>query len=158
MISLIRFRGSKCFAEELDEKGKPGPTFYENQKKFFLDAEPHRHKFKGSEKNKNIPKFFVWIDKDRVEHHLTYIQSRQFYCNFYERNALESKDFVKLKKMVDDGYNLQIVGYDAFPRDGTPTEMYNDSSKPMGHERVLFTMLTTPEIEWPWRKCKTFDF
>jgi len=48
----------------------------------FLDEIPHRYK-KFGENNKNIPEFFVWLDKSGKEHHLSYISSRQFYCNFF---------------------------------------------------------------------------
>ena len=35
---------------------------------------------------------------------------------------------------------------------------YLNPAEQFGHERVLFTMLTTPEQSWPWRKHKSFDF
>jgi hypothetical protein len=42
-------------------------------------------------------------------HKLTYIESRQFYCNFYERFALKDENFRKLKQMLKDGMNLQVI-------------------------------------------------
>ena len=68
-------------------------------------------------KNRNIPDYFVWIDKQGKEHRLGYIESRQFYCNFYERLVINSPEFLHLKNLVSDGYSLQICGPDAYPMD-----------------------------------------
>lgn len=152
---------SKCFPDEVGDDGKPLPSFYEAQKEGFLSGKAERHKkqalkIKG---NKNIPKFFVWIDKDGEEHHLTYIESRQFYCNFYERAVKHLEDFKKLKKLSRNGFNLQIFGYDSFEvGDKSMEDHYLDPSKPFGHEAVLYTMLTEKPENYPWRKYKSFDF
>jgi hypothetical protein len=153
-------QGSKCFTEEADKNKNPTKTFYKNQLKFFNDEIAHRHKFKGKNKqNINVPLFWVWRDKDGKEHKLSYIQSRQFYCNFYERLAKEEHDFKLLKQKLRDGINLQIVGYDANPVRKGIMDSYLDPSKPFGHENVLYTMLTEEEPEkYPWRVHKTFDF
>lgn len=153
-------QGSKCFEEEVDEDGNPSEVYEENREKFYKDPVPHRHKYHGKEKNKNIPKYFVWRDKEGEEHQLTYIQSRQFYCNFYERLAREQQDFKTLEKKLREGYNLQIVGYDGRSMKGTtPDQAYLDPSAPFGHELVLYSMLMIADKEkLPWRKHKTFDF
>lgn len=157
-------QGSKCFKEELAplSPNEPGKLFFKNQKKFFEDEVPHRHKYINKESgngNKNIPKFFVWIDKQGQIHKLDYITSRQFYCNFYERLAKNQPDYKRLCKMRDDGYNIQICGYDGRSINKEDIEKeYLDDTKPFGHELVLFTMLSIPENEYPWRKYKTFDF
>ncbi len=106
---------SKVFQEEVDKDGNPSKLFYKNRLSGYLDDTPHRHKFKGKEKNKNIPLYFMWVDKDGKEHRLDYITSRQFYCNFYARLASEKKDFKHLVELINKGYNIQICGYDANP-------------------------------------------
>jgi hypothetical protein len=155
-------QGSKCFKEELNTDGNPSKLFYKNRRTWYNDVKPHRHKYLGEDKKKkNIPRYFVWVDKDKKEHHLDYIASRQFYCNFYERLAKKQKDFEKLKKMIDDGWNLQICGYDARPIEMNAKAVenaYKDDSSPFGHEIVLFSMLVLKEESWPWRKYKTFEF
>jgi hypothetical protein len=98
------------------------------------------------------------VDKDKKEHRLNYIQSRQFYCTFYERLASVEPDFTKLQQLKDTGTNLQIIGYDAHPIVGIVEDAYLDPSAPFGHELVLYTMLTEEPANWPWRKHKTFDF
>jgi hypothetical protein len=151
------FQQSKCFQEEVDEEGEPTKLFYRNRLKGYQDEVPHRHKYIGKEKNKNIPLYFVWVDKEEKEHHLDYITSRQFYCNFYERLAKEEPDYEKLRKLREKGYNLQIIGYDG--RDVEDLEeAYLDKSYPFGHELVLMSMLVLEEKDYPWRKYKTFDF
>lgn len=125
--------------------------FKKSQIAGFNDLIPHRHKFKGQ-----IPDYFVWIDKDGEEYYLGYLESRQFYCNFYEKLVEESKDFLKLKNLLKDGYNLRICGPDAYNLYDDILESYKDISVPRGHEFCLYTMLTCKE--YPWIEMKTFDF
>jgi hypothetical protein len=79
-------------------------VYEKNRLEFYKDTVAHRHKYHGKEKNKNIPKYFVWLDKEGKEHHLSYVESRQFYCNFYERLAEQQEDFRVLQKKLEDGY------------------------------------------------------
>jgi|SRR5688500_1109516 len=150
-------QGSKCFQQEVDDPD----LFKKNRETFYNDEEPHRHKYKGTEKNKNIPKYFVWIDGNGKEHHLDYVTSRQFYCNFYERLASVQEEYKKLLDMVENGTNIRICGYDAHEiKPGEQEKAYLDKDKAFGHERVLYTMITmsNDKDNYPWRKYKTFDF
>jgi hypothetical protein len=178
-------QGSKLFQEEVisDEKGNmcPGPLFYSNRLNWYLSTDPGRYKYYGSNGKKNIPICFIWVTPDGKEQYLDYITSRQFYCNFYSRLAPQQQDYVYLKSLIDNGYNLQICGYDAYHIDDYRYEMdsfgistaifpeniydpkntelaYLNPSHPFGHERVLYTMLTRKEKDFPWIKYKTFDF
>jgi hypothetical protein len=162
-LNLENFhQGSKCFECETEE------DFYSTQKEMFLDPIPHRHKeaAKDIKGNKNICKYWVWIDQNGVEKHFSYFESRQFYCNYYERLVSQEKDYLKLQEMVNAGTNIQIIGYDAYDINLTPgvtlaekiENAYKDISRPFGHELVLFSMLTLSEKEYPWRKYKTEDF
>jgi hypothetical protein len=149
-------QGNKCFPSELDSEGKPGSSFYETRKKMYLDDVPHRHKKEAA--GKNAPVFSIWIDLAGKERRFTYFQSRQFYCTFYERIAKELDDYKYLKNKIVEGYNIQIIGYDAYEITKSVREHYMDTSKPFGHELVLYTMLTTNESDYPWREFKTEDF
>ncbi len=152
-------QGSKCFQEEIDSKGDPSKIYYENRLKFYLDKTAHRHKYKGTGKNKNIPVFFIWVDKDGKEHRLNYTQSKQFYCHFYEKLASIQPDYLRLLKLIENGTNIQICGYDGRSIGNRPIEEeYLDESKPFGHELVLATMLIEKPENYPWKKYKTFDF
>lgn len=156
-LNLENFhQGNKVFSSELDENGQPLPLFYETQRQMYLDPVPHRHKQASGKKN--VPAFSIWRDKNGTEHKIDYFTSRQFYCNYYDRATKENKDYIKLMKMLEDGYNLMIVGYDGYEVTYTIEEHYKDITRPFGHELVLYTMLTCGEEDWPWRKWKTFDF
>lgn len=158
------FQGSKVFPSEADKEGNPTEEFYKTQRNAFRDPVPHRHKetADGKGQKKNIPLYFLWIEKDGIMNKLGYIQSRQFYCNFFERLASEQEDFKELLRLHEEGTNLQICGYDAYAfEDGQSIEEnYLDASRPFGHEKVVYTMLKlwdTPE-KFPWRLHKTFEF
>ena len=158
-LNLENFhQGNKCFCEEVDSQGNPTSLYYDNRLKFYTDPTPHRHKYKGTKANKNIPLYSIWVTGDGVaakEHRIDYITSRQFYCTFYERLAFQTKAFGKLKQMLDEGNNLAIQGYDAYGEKDTIEKSYLDSSSPFGHEKVLKAMLLG---EYPWRKYQTFEF
>lgn len=141
-------------------RGNPSQIYYENRLKFYLDKTPHRHKYKSKDvKNKNIPLFFLWVDKEGNEHRLNYIESRQFYCHFYERLASKQPDFLKLNKLIKNKTNIQICGYDGRPiGHRSIEEEYLDPSKPFGHELVLAIMLIENPNHYPWKKYKKFDF
>lgn len=150
------FQTSKYFS-----KHETPEEYIVNRLRGYQDSTPHRHKFPNEDsKNRNIPNYFVWIDKHGVEHHLDYITSRQFYCNFYERLVTNHKDFIKLKDYYKKGIKIQICGPDAYDMEIEEiASTYKDPSHPFGHERVLFTMLVEDDSsKWPWRLAKTFDF
>ena len=73
-------QGSKCYSIKTDKNGNPSKLFYSNRLKFCKDSRPHRHKYRKDKTNYNL--FFVLLDILSNEHHLDYINSRQFYCNF----------------------------------------------------------------------------
>lgn len=160
-LNLENFhQGTKCFLEEVNKEGLPSELYYKNRLSYYLDPVPHRHKYFGQGKNKNSPLFFVWLDKEGQEHYLTYLESRQFYCTFYERLAKETTDFEILNNLIESGTNIQICGYDGRQISKDQIEYaYLDPDYPFGHELVLFTLLVEDEEEnYPWRKYKTFDF
>lgn len=158
---------NKVFPSEVGEDGEPLPIFYETQQAGYVDPVPHRHKIEA--KGKNVPAYSMWNGKK-----MTYFESRQFYCTFYERIATNLDEFKTLKQMLKDGYNLQIIGYDAYDvGDKTLEECYLDVSRPFGHELVLYTLLTCKKskyqtksgskpssggFEYPWRKYTTEKF
>jgi len=52
---------------------------------------------------------------------------------------------------LEQGYNLQIVGYDGYNVDKSLKKHYSDTKKPFGHELVLYTLLTIQNPkEYPW--------
>jgi hypothetical protein len=91
--------------------GEDETEFAANRLTFYRDPVPHRRKF-GS---KDRPLYSIWIDKNGVEHQIDYITSRQFYCTFYERLARQQPAFSELVRMIKDGINIRICGFDAYP-------------------------------------------
>jgi len=147
---------SKVFSDEVDVKGEPLPIFFERQKNGFLDPIPHRHKPNATG---NIPLYSVWKRPDGSLIKYKYIQARQIYCYYYEQFALKDPNFHKLKQMLQDGFNLQICGYDAYQPTESWETHYLDASRPFGHELVLMTLLLVENPqEYPWRKYQTEMF
>lgn len=69
--------------------------------------------------NYNKPVFSVMPTKDGLgEEVFTYAQSRWFYCYEYARLAPLTQDYKNLVERLDNGYNLNIVGYDGHSLDG----------------------------------------
>lgn len=149
-------QGNKVFSTEVDEKGNPSKEFYQTQLEMYESEMPQRHKDRALDskgKRINAPLFSLWRDKDGVEHRLSYFDSRELYCKYYERIAKTTDEYKKLMDMLKDGYNIQIIGYDGYDvGKRTISECYKDVSRPFGHELVLYAMLALPEKQWPWRR------
>lgn len=161
-ISLENFhQGSKVFPSQATPSGDPNTAFFETQLTMFQSDVPLRHHPAAKShlgKNKNVPLYWLWKCQDGSFKRFSYFECRQFYCNYYERIASKLPDYKKLQKMLQDGYNLQIIGYDAYDVRTSVDQCYLDTSRPFGHELVLYTMLTHLPAEYPWRKYKTEEF
>lgn len=147
------YQFSKVFPDELDDEGKIAEEFYSLRKEMFLSDKGHRHKVKGVK-----PLFSVYFDSEGKEKRYGYIESRKFYCSQYQKLASKTAEFKKLTKLVNNGYNINIIGYDAHS-DLTSEEenleielkrRYEDASRPFGHEIMLFTMLTIEKTDYPF--------
>lgn len=148
-------QSAKVFQNEVDKDGEPNFEFFKTQLEMYKSPKPMRHKPNSGKKN--IPLYSVWRDANGVLKKFTYIESRQFYCNWYERYASNSFEYIKLVNLINMGYNLQICGYDGYDVSDVFSH-YLDDSHPFGHELVLYTMLTHSPETWPWRLHKTEDF
>lgn len=124
----------------------------------YNDSIPHRHKYdseilKKLNNNINVPNFSVYYDKNCNEHRYNYIQCRYFYCHWYEILVVHLSQFKLLKNMLSNGYNIQIIGYDGYSPGNDLMAHYLDSSRPFGHELVLYTMLKIDNSgDYPWNK------
>lgn len=157
---------NKCFPIEMDEAGNPVPEFYVRRAEAYADPIPHRHKFDSAAIKKmnkdfvtageslvNKPMFSVHVDRNGHERRYTYVESRFFYCKWYEKLAMETDDFAKLKQMLRDGYSMCICGYDAYAPDKDLYEHYIDPARPFGHELVLYTLLAIDDVrQFPWNR------
>jgi hypothetical protein len=156
-LNLENFhQANKIFRSEVDANGCPTREFFTTQVSMYQDPVPHRHK----NTTDKTPICSIWVTKDGKLNAIDYITSRQFYCVFYERLVRQQPDFGDLAKLVDQGYNLRIIGFDGHDTNGRSIEeWYLDPALPFGHEMVLYTMLTEPDSKkYPWNNHKTFDF
>ena len=161
-LNLENFhQGAKFFPGEVDKEGAITQEAYEMRKKIYLDPTPYRHKFEVPyytgekvKRNKNIPLFSIHYKEDE-EVRYSYLQSRYFYSHWYEKLAKKEGDFTLLNTLIDNGFNLLIIGYDGFPveEDEALWKHYNDTTRPFGHELVLYTLLTIEDPnEYPWNR------
>lgn len=152
---------NKVWPEEVGANKLPLKSFYASQKKGYKDPIPHRHKPGITKKsapksvNKNIPLYSVHKTLDGKEKHFTYLESRYFYCMAYESLAKNTKDFKILQQLLLDGYNLKICGYDGYESQDDIYDQYLDTSRPFGHEKVLYSLLKLHDRkEYPWNKYR----
>ena len=142
--------------------------FRKYQTEMFNDIEPHRHnKFSKVNNKKVAPNGWVWTYKDGSTKLFPYVESRQFYCNYYERLAIKTKAFRTLKDLLNDGMNLNIIGYDGWSLNDENVDnlkvelmkLYLNSAQPFGYELCIVSLLIfdNPE-EYPWRIHKTEEF
>lgn len=127
-------------------------SFYEIRDNAYLDPVGHRHKYPGK---KDTPVFSYHLTKKGEARWYNYVESRYFYCHQYELLAKEKEDFRALRHWLDQGYNLQIVGYDGNPaaKPGNLWELYNSTEHPFGHELVLFSLLVIEDPkQYPWNR------
>lgn len=138
-------QGNKRFSFETDE------MFESKQLEMYNDEVAHRHKYDRSTltkygSNVNIPLYSVINGKK-----YSYIESRYFYCYYYELLAKETESYNELRKLIDDGYNLAIYGYDGYEPGNDIYQNYVDASRPFGHELVLYCLLTIDDPKnYPW--------
>lgn len=152
---------NKVYPNEVDETGDPTKEFRERQQCGYEDEVPHRHKFDAKTmaklrkeikgENRNAPLYSVHTTLDGIEKRFTYVQSRYFYCKAYEYLAKQTEDYKKLVKMIKEGTNIVICGYDGYEVTKDIYVHYCDSKKAFGHELVLYSLLTiTEEKDYPW--------
>ncbi len=114
-----------------------------------------RHKYRRKDK----PFFSVYYDKEGNEKRYDYLESRYFYCFWYEKLAKKTKEYKVLVNKLNEGYNLCIYGYDGRELDNKKglnhkEFMYNEYFNlltPFGHELVLYCLLTIDNPDdYPW--------
>lgn len=145
-------QAAKFYASEVDAEGRIKASALALRRRLYLDAVPHRHKF--ADMAAAGPMLFsMYYDREGKERRYSYLECRYFYCHWYERLAPRMGEFAELRHSRDEGYNLQIVGYDGYPVTRDLYEHYLDTSRPFGHELVLYTMLVVADpAEYPWNR------
>jgi len=141
------WQASKVWKSDIDDKTKePKEEWYETRNKYYKDEKAHRHIKKSSGKNINIPLYSLWVNQKTKEvQKLLYLQARgEIYCPIYEKCVKKTKAFKDLNKLIENGYNIQILGYDGYDYEAnniTLKECFDDDSRPFGHELALTAIL-----------------
>lgn len=163
-------QANKVFPSEVSAKGKILPVWYRRRLELYKDKTPHRHKLgktkaehlrNAAREGETAPLYSIFVEPDGKEQRLSYLQSRRPYCRFYSALARRTEAFKELKRMLGEGYNLEI-----FDPDGRPmreAESYDETkrllakeyralSRPFGHGKVLFCLLVLRPADRPWVK------
>jgi hypothetical protein len=164
-------QSAKIFQCDVDANEDPTPEALQKRIDDYNNPIARRHKYDAKEilkmasenkgsivikkekkpKNVNIPLYSLFYTDKGEERRFTYFGARYFYCKAYERLAPLSPEFAKLKDLINNGYNLQIIGYDGYPISDSLLNHYYDTSRPFGHELVLYTLLTVADPkDYPW--------
>ncbi len=93
--------------------------------------------------------FYLWYDRKLNE-----VEARkEIFCPFYIDFARKTESFRNIKNLIKDGYNVQLITYDATPYsteydpDGQILkDIFNDPSKPFTNAHVLAGMLTKNHV------------
>ncbi len=156
---------AKVYKREFDTSTNTiKPEFWVKLAEGYEDVIPHRHKYPGDSKSDIL--FCARKDAKGKITRCSYVESRLFYCNAYEKLVVLQADFAKVKKMLEDGYDLQICGYDSpyNPSLCSSTfaseillaaelrRLYLSSAAPFGHELVLFSLFCLPSHLLPWKR------
>jgi hypothetical protein len=149
---------AKIFPYDLDAAGKVTEWSVGVRKRAYLDPVPYRHKkdypaivARIGKGGKTAPLYSLFYTTAGEPREFTYIECRAFYCVWFERLAREEAEFRQLRELLDNGHNLEIVGYDAHPPADNLFDTYLDPDLPFGHELVLYAMLTIDDpANFPW--------
>jgi hypothetical protein len=169
-------QGNKVFPFMATAAENPKPIWYQVRKGMYEDEYPYRHQHEYLDKHPelmekqgidvpkqrvNAPLYSIWLKPDGKEVRLSYVESRQVYCHFYEHFARSNQEFTHLQDLLANGTDLCIVGYDGKDGEFTMKELhqwYLDPTHPFGHEAVLTTLLLESDPRrYPWRMHQTLD-
>lgn len=145
------WQSSKCYNVDLDKNGNITESFFLRRAAICADPKPHR---RAMPKSKGYP-VTAYFNGQLFE----YQRSRSIYCHLYEMLIAESPHFLKLQKMIEEGKNILILGFDGQQLDvneETLQAAYENTERPFGHELVICSLLygyrpwTEHEEDWSW--------
>jgi hypothetical protein len=99
---------SKVFSGDVDAKGNILPSWFARRKQGFSDPKPHRRAKKLSPGEKTLYSYWKGEKLDYME------ARRKIYCPLYAEYVVKTAAWTKLKEIMNDGYNIQILGYDGY--------------------------------------------
>lgn len=93
------------------------------------------------------PECAIYYNKYGQPIKYNYIQSRYFYCYYYQKMVIQNKDFNCLKEKLQNGYNFIIYGSNDYNPNIDYYKIYIDHSKPFKHEIILYILLNESDPE-----------
>jgi hypothetical protein len=158
--------------DDINTLPSPNTGWYQKRLEMFNDPEPHRHKFGAdqmaeerkkivNQSNVNQAMYSIQLTLTGEERRFTYVESRYFYCCAYEKLVMVQSDFQQLLDWHHTGVDIRLCGYDGHDMGissdaETIYQHYCDTTKPFGHERVLYAMIilsNTPQ-DLPWHRYR----
>lgn len=161
--------GCDVYAFENDEETQlPKAIWWQRREALFDDYTPRKSKFRNEElalismTNIGAPLYsYHWNmfepdESKRKFEKFSIVESRQFFCHFYEKIVQFYSSFIYLKNQMFNGYDICICGMGAYPTSATVEAIhaaYRNPCKEFGHEMTLFTMLVLWDrpFLYPWR-------
>ena len=149
---------SKVWHFELDpetDMNELQPVFFQKRIKGYLLEKPIKSKYtfdqiKAFDGPVN-PECAIYYDKYGQPIKYDYIQSRYFYCHYYQQLVSQVREFNIIKKKLQMGYNIIIYSDKGFTENDKYYQMYVDPTKPFKHEMILYIMLKEPNPDkYPW--------
>lgn len=146
-----------CEIDECDDMNELISLWDERRRYHYMLEIPQRHKLgktkaehmkiakMGKRDNANICAASLIELPDGKLVKYSYVQTRHFYFRYYANLARQTDEFKKLKKLLDQGYNMAICGFDGYNITKTLKEHFYDETKPFGHEIALYTLLVAEE-------------
>jgi hypothetical protein len=152
---------AKIFPYEVDADGNLLPESLEIRMLGYTTDTPYRHKYEFPQMEalakrqgmeaKSAPLYSLYYSETGEPRQFSYLECRYFYCHYYELLAKSRPEFTQLRARIQDGYNIQIIGFDGYPITRSLWEHYLDTGRPFGHELVLYCLLTIDDPkEYPW--------
>lgn len=123
----------------------PNSEWFSRRAKYWADPVPHRRIKRGTGENNDNPMYCWWLGEA-----MPYVEARcKMYIPMYADLASKTPAFKALKKLVEDGNDVLLIGYDGYEVEKPLIEYLRDPSVRFGHELVLAAMLRGEE---PWKE------
>lgn len=135
------WRYSQVFAEDVGKDGEPNEAWLQRRRLGFALPKGERQ-VRGSKRRSNeAPLFWYW----RGQHLDAVTARKEIYCHLYAALVVDCDLYRELDLMVQQGFNIQLFGYEAYDfveESKTLLQAIEDPQGSFGHEFVLYGLLT----------------
>jgi hypothetical protein len=152
---IVLANGEECVnLENLWEFSKVDKSLVDNKEKYLeirkVGFEDPNYNFYTEDEA-----FFLFKDRNGNERRYTFLEARFFFCHYYELLVRNKPDFLRLKTLKEDRFNLQLAGCIFVSK--TPIEHYIQDKANFDQSMILYCMLTIDDPNnYPWRVASRF--